>query len=109
MRRSKKARSFDYARDAPTAASRRAFLKVVIFEQTYPTEARQIWGVRRGAGGGTMAKPQNDTHKDYVRYAAHCLERTGATKDQEARSINREMAAEWLKLADAIIHPEEPR
>jgi len=56
-----------------------------------------------------MAKPQNDTHKDYVRYAAHFLERTGATKDQEARSINREMAAEWLKLADAIIHPEEPR
>jgi hypothetical protein len=55
-----------------------------------------------------MAKPQNDTHKDYVRYAAHCLEMTGATKDQEARSINREMAAEWLKLADAIIHREKP-
>ena len=78
----------------------RLILKVVIFEQTYPTEARQIW-VRRGAGGGIMAKPQNDTHKDYVRYAAHCLEMMGATKDQEARSINREMAAEWLKLADA--------
>jgi hypothetical protein len=48
-----------------------------------------------------MAKPKNDTHKNYARYAAHCLEMTGATKDQEARSINREMAAEWLKLADA--------
>jgi hypothetical protein len=85
-------------------------LEVVIFEQTYPTEARQIWGVRRGVGGGTiMAKPQNDTHKDYVRYAAHCLEMTGATKDQEARSINREMAAEWLKLADAIIHPRKAK
>ena len=55
-----------------------------------------------------MAKPKNDTHKDYVRYAAHCLEMTGATKDQEARSINREMAAEWLKLADAIIQPLKP-
>jgi hypothetical protein len=55
-----------------------------------------------------MAKPQNGTHKDYVRYAAYCLEMTGATKDQEARSINREMAAEWLKLADALIHPESP-
>jgi hypothetical protein len=30
------------------------------------------------------------------------------TKDQEARSINREMAAEWLKLADAILHPLKP-
>jgi hypothetical protein len=25
--------------------------------------------------------------------------------DQEYRSVQREMAAEWLKLADAIIHP----
>jgi hypothetical protein len=30
------------------------------------------------------------------------------TKDQEARAINREMAAEWLKLADAIVHPLKP-
>jgi hypothetical protein len=28
--------------------------------------------------------------------------------DQEYRSIQREMAAEWLKLADAIIHPLGP-
>jgi hypothetical protein len=35
----------------------------------------------------------------------HCLEMTGATKDQEARAVNREMAAEWLKLADVILHP----
>jgi hypothetical protein len=27
------------------------------------------------------------------------------TKDQDARALNREMAAEWLKLADAIAHP----
>jgi hypothetical protein len=52
-----------------------------------------------------MAIPKNDTHKDYVRYAAHCLEMVPATKDQDARAINREMAAEWLKLADAVLHP----
>jgi hypothetical protein len=31
-----------------------------------------------------------------------------ATKDQESRAINREMAAEWLKLADAARHPLNP-
>jgi hypothetical protein len=52
-----------------------------------------------------MAKPKNDKHKDYARYAAHCLDMVTTTKDQEARAINREMAAEWLKLADAMLHP----
>jgi hypothetical protein len=28
-----------------------------------------------------------------------------AAKDQESRAIQREMAAEWLKLADEIRHP----
>ena len=28
--------------------------------------------------------------------------------DQEYRAIQREMAAEWLKLADALIHPLGP-
>jgi hypothetical protein len=55
-----------------------------------------------------MANLKNDKHKEYARYAAHCLEMTGAGIDQEARSIQREMAAEWLKLADAIIHPLGP-
>jgi hypothetical protein len=52
-----------------------------------------------------MAISKNDTHKDYTRYAAHCLNMIPATKDQDARAINREMAAEWLKLADAVLHP----
>jgi hypothetical protein len=52
-----------------------------------------------------MAAPQNDKHKDYTRYATHCLDMMSTTKNQGARSINREMAAEWLKLADAVLHP----
>jgi hypothetical protein len=51
----------------------------------------------------TIAK--NTKHKDYARYAAHCLDMTGTVTEQEARAIQREMAAEWLKLADAILHP----
>jgi hypothetical protein len=52
-----------------------------------------------------MAIPKNDKHKDYVRYATHCLNVVPAIKDQDDRAINREMAAEWLRLADAVLHP----
>jgi hypothetical protein len=55
-----------------------------------------------------MAIPKHDTHKDYVRYAMHCLDVAPAITDQELRAINREMAAEWLRLADAIAHPIKP-
>jgi len=48
---------------------------------------------------------KNSKHKEYVRYAAHCLEMVPAVTDQEYRATQHEMAAEWLKLADAIIHP----
>jgi hypothetical protein len=44
-----------------------------------------------------MAIPNNDKHKEYVRYAAHCLNLVTSTKDQDSRRINREMAAEWIK------------
>jgi hypothetical protein len=44
-------------------------------------------------------------HKEYARYAAHCLQMVPPVADQKYRAIQREMAAEWLKLADALIHP----
>jgi hypothetical protein len=55
-----------------------------------------------------MTVRRNDTHKDYVRYAAHCLDLVPATADQDGRAINREMATEWLKLADAIADSSNP-
>lgn len=50
-----------------------------------------------------MADSKNDKHKDYVRYATHCLEIVPDITRRDDRAINREMAAEWLKLADDII------
>jgi hypothetical protein len=47
----------------------------------------------------------NEKHKEYARYAGHCLHMVTAAKDQNDRAIQREMAAEWLKLADAVLHP----
>jgi hypothetical protein len=52
-----------------------------------------------------MTVPQNDKHKEYVRYAEHCLDIVPVATDQNTRAVNRAMAAEWLKLADAVLHP----
>lgn len=57
---------------------------------------------------GIVPFPESNKHKDYVRYAEHCLNMVAATTDQESRSIQREMAAEWLRLADTIRHPLKP-
>jgi hypothetical protein len=48
---------------------------------------------------------KSEKHKDYLRYATHCLAMEAVAKDEDSRAIQREMAAEWLKLADSIEHP----
>ena len=50
----------------------------------------------------SVAVPKNDKFKDYARYAEHCLNMMAATTDQQSRCIQREMAAEWLRLEEAI-------
>jgi hypothetical protein len=50
-----------------------------------------------------MAQSTNDKHKEYARYATHCLEMVPRIPDQEYRAIQREMAAEWIKLADSLL------
>jgi hypothetical protein len=54
-----------------------------------------------------MTVPTNKKHADYGRFAFHCLTMDGP--DQSSRDTQREMALEWLKLADAIIHPLDAR
>jgi hypothetical protein len=49
--------------------------------------------------------PKNDKFKEYSRYAEHCLNIAAGTADQESRSIQREMAAEWLRLAESVRQP----
>jgi hypothetical protein len=56
----------------------------------------------------TLKNDKNSRHKNYARYAAHCLEMTGAKGLRDDRTILREMTAEWLRLADAIVHPLKP-
>jgi hypothetical protein len=49
-----------------------------------------------------MAIANKDKDKNYVRYAMKCLEMVAVAPDQESRSIQREMAAEWLNLANSV-------
>jgi len=56
-----------------------------------------------------MSVPKNNQQKEYARYAEHCLKMVPVAPDQKYRTIQREMAAEWLKLAEAIIHPPKAK
>jgi hypothetical protein len=78
------------------------------FEQSCRATYSTIAAPAGALQGGIMAVPKNDKHKDYVRYANHCLEVVHEITDQDHRAINREMAAEWLKLADDIIALSKP-
>jgi hypothetical protein len=44
-----------------------------------------------------MAVTKNDKHKDYARYAVHCLGAAPALTAEKDRAINREMAARRSK------------
>ena len=81
-------------------------LRVFHFEQTHLNNARHISGLKwNRLAAGSMTVPKNDKYKDYARYAEQCLNIVASTRDEELRRIQREMAAEWLRLADAIRHP----
>ncbi|MGA9891022.1 MAG: hypothetical protein WBQ55_01350 [Xanthobacteraceae bacterium] len=54
-----------------------------------------------------MADPKNNKHKNYCRYAVHCLGIAPRLSDQETDAINREMALEWVRLADDIVRQQQ--
>ncbi len=43
-----------------------------------------------------MAISKDEKYKEYARYAVHCLNTLTITKDKESRTIQRQMAAEWI-------------
>ena len=55
-----------------------------------------------------MRAPKNDKLKDYTHYAEYCLNAVASTRDQELCCAQREMAAEWLRLADLVRRPHKP-
>jgi hypothetical protein len=49
-----------------------------------------------------MSIQNSDKCKDHAHYAAQCLYLVSAATDSDSRAIQQEMAAEWLKLAEAV-------
>ena len=47
-----------------------------------------------------MAERSIDDRERYVGYATDCLQLAKVATDQESRAVLKEMAAEWLKLAE---------
>jgi hypothetical protein len=50
-----------------------------------------------------MAERLIDDRERYVGYATHCLQLAKVATDLKSRAVLKEMAAEWLKLADAPV------
>jgi hypothetical protein len=47
-----------------------------------------------------MADQSIDKREQYVAFATHCLQLAKVTTDRKSRAILKEMASEWLKLAE---------
>ena len=55
-----------------------------------------------------MAVQKTSKYEEYLRYAEHCLELMRITTNRKSRIIQREMAAEWVKLANMFAASEQP-
>jgi hypothetical protein len=49
-----------------------------------------------------QADRQTDKRQESGEYAEHCLHTVRLMPNREARDLQRRMAAEWLKAADAL-------
>lgn len=48
-----------------------------------------------------MADLEDKKH-EYGEYAEHCLHTVRMMPDRQSRTVQREMAAEWLRLAESL-------
>jgi|HubBroStandDraft_1064217.scaffolds.fasta_scaffold3193766_1 hypothetical protein len=53
-----------------------------------------------------MGVSQADKSAEFVSYAIHCLRIAERLPDRESRVMQREMAAEWLKLAGHAVEQD---
>jgi hypothetical protein len=55
-----------------------------------------------------MAVRKPGKYEEYQRYAVHCLKLVRLATNRKSRIIQRQMAAEWFKLADMFSAAEQP-
>jgi hypothetical protein len=81
---------------------------VIHFAQTRPELAAQVSRAVGSSPERIMVIRKNDKHKEYAGYAEHCLQIVPKVPDQEYQAIQREMAAEWIRLAETVLRPLDP-
>jgi hypothetical protein len=59
-------------------------------------------------GERRMAEQPTDKRERYVGYSAYCLKLAKVTFDNQSRAMLREMASEWLKLAEQSYETDQP-
>jgi hypothetical protein len=55
-----------------------------------------------------MAIRKANKYEEYRLYAEHCLKLVRLATSRKSRIIQRQMAAEWLKLAEMFSAAEQP-
>jgi hypothetical protein len=55
-----------------------------------------------------MAVRKTSKYEEYRLYAEHCLKLVRIATNRKSRIIQRQMAAEWFKLADMFSAAEQP-
>ncbi len=55
-----------------------------------------------------MATRKASKYEEYRLYAEHCLKLVRIATSRKSRILQRQMAAEWLKLADRVPAAEQP-
>jgi hypothetical protein len=55
-----------------------------------------------------MPVRKTSKYEEYRLYAGHCLQLVRLATNRKSRVIQREMAAEWFKLADMFSAAEQP-
>ena len=78
------------------------------FEQIYPEKFADSLPVKLSRIGGKMAIGEISKYEEYRLYAEHCLKLVRIATDRRSRIIQRQMAAEWFKLADMFSAAEQP-
>jgi hypothetical protein len=53
-----------------------------------------------------MAEQPTDKRERYAGYSAYCLKLAKVIFDSQSRTMLREMASEWLKLAEDSYEPD---
>jgi hypothetical protein len=81
---------------------------MVNFDQTQARSARQIYRDRRIVFGEDHGKVKERQAQGLRTLRRALLTMTGTKSHRDDRAILREMTAEWLRLADAIVHPLKP-